>query len=219
MATRFVCLGPPGAGKGTQAALISQSLGVPAIATGGIFREAIAGATKIGKQIAQFVNSGILVPDKLTNAIVAERLKEKDCKKGFILDGYPRSLTQAKALDTFLAKAHTPVDRVLYFQVEAPVVVERMGKRRVCSQCGQTYNLVSQPPKEDAICDRCKGPLITRSDDTPDAIRKRLDVYEQTTKPLLDYYGKKNILNVLNASKNVESVAQEVRAVCLGKPQ
>jgi len=218
LGTRFVFLGPPGAGKGTQAALISQALGVPTIATGGIFREAIAGSTKIGKQIAQFVNSGMLVPDKLTNAIVAERLKEKDCKKGFVLDGYPRSLTQAKALDAYLQKAHTPLDRVLYFKVDASVVIERMGKRRVCSQCGQTYNLVSQPPKTEGVCDKCGGRLVTRSDDTPEAIRKRLDVYEQTTKPLLDYYGRKTMLDVLNASASVDVVAREVNAVCLAKP-
>jgi adenylate kinase len=217
MGTRFVFLGPPGAGKGTQAALISQSLAVPAIATGGIFRAAIAGSTKIGKQIAQFVNTGMLVPDKLTNAIVAERLKEKDCKKGFVLDGYPRSLTQAKALDTYLQKAETPLDRVLYFKVDAPVVIERMGTRRVCSQCGTTFNLTSQPPKVEGVCDKCGGKLITRADDTPESIRKRLDVYEETTKPLLDYYGKKNVLDVLNASLSVDVVAQQVNAVCLGK--
>jgi adenylate kinase len=215
MGTRFVFLGPPGAGKGTQAALISTALDVPAIATGGIFREAIAKATKIGKQIGQFVNSGLLVPDKLTNAIVAERLKETDCKRGFILDGYPRSLTQAKALDSFLQKAQTPLDRVLYFKVDAAVVIDRMGKRRVCSKCGQTYNLISQPPKEEGRCDKCGSALITRSDDVPEAIRKRLDVYEQTTKPLLEYYGKKNILDVLNASDSVNVVAEEVRKVCL----
>jgi adenylate kinase len=217
MGTRFVFLGPPGAGKGTQAGLISQSLSVPAIATGGIFRAAIAASTKIGKQIAQFVNSGMLVPDKLTNAIVAERLKEKDCQKGFVLDGYPRSLTQAKALDTYLLKAKTPLDRVLYFKVDAPVVIERMSTRRVCSQCGATYNLTSQPTKVEGVCDKCSGKLMTRSDDTPESIRKRLDVYEQTTKPLLDYYGKKNVLDVLNASLSVDVVAQQVNAVCLGK--
>jgi len=217
LGTRFVFLGPPGAGKGTQAALISEVLQVPAIATGGIFRAAISGNTQIGKQIAQFVNSGMLVPDKLTNAIVAERLKEKDCQKGFVLDGYPRSLTQAKSLDTFLAKAETPLDRALYFKVDAAVVIERMGKRRVCSQCGQTYNLVSQPPKVEGKCDRCQGALITRSDDTPEAISKRLAVYEETTKPLLDYYGKKNILEVLNASQPVNIIAEQVKAVCLGK--
>ncbi len=217
MGTRFVFLGPPGAGKGTQAALVSESLKIPAVATGGIFRDAIANATKIGKQIAQFVNSGMLVPDKLTNAIVAERLKEKDCKDGFILDGYPRSLAQAKALDTHLTKQKTPLDRVLYFKVDAAVVVERMGKRRVCSQCATTYNLVSKPSKVEGVCDKCSGSLITRSDDTPEAISKRLSVYELTTKPLLEYYSKKNTLEVLNASLPVDVVAQQVSAVCIKK--
>lgn len=159
MGSRFVFLGPPGAGKGTQAALVSESLGAPAIATGGIFRKAIADESQMGKQISQFVNSGLLVPDKLTNAIVNERLKEKDCKKGFILDGYPRSLAQAKSLDLYLQKARSPLDRVLYFQVDSSVVIDRMGKRRICGQCGQTYNTVSQPSKKAGVCDRCGGGL------------------------------------------------------------
>src|SRR5579871_1789390 len=197
MGSRFVFLGPPGAGKGTQAALTSEKLGVPAIATGAIFRAAIGKETAMGKQVAQFVNSGLLVPDQLTNAVVAERLKEKDCKKGFILDGYPRSLVQAKSLDAFLQKAKTPLDAVLYFKVDAGVVIERMGKRRVCSQCGATYNLVSQPPKHEGKCDKCGSALITRSDDEPASIRKRLEVYEKSTQPLLQFFEKKGILKIL----------------------
>jgi adenylate kinase len=217
MGTRFVFLGPPGAGKGTQAERTSTLIGVPAIATGGIFRTAIAKETAIGKQIAQFVNSGLLVPDKLTNAIVAERLMEKDCKKGFILDGYPRSLVQAKALDTFLLKSHRPLDQVLYFKVDAAMVIERMSKRRICSQCAHTYNLVSQPPKVAGLCDKCQSPLVTRADDEPQAIRKRLEVYEKITSPLLQYYQKKGTLSVLNASLSVEDVARQVAQVCAAK--
>jgi adenylate kinase len=214
MGSRFIFLGPPGAGKGTQADLASQKLGVPAIATGAIFRAAIGKDSAMGRQVAQFVNSGLLVPDKLTNAVVAERLKEKDCKRGFILDGYPRSLVQAKALDTFLQKAKTPLDAVLYFKVDANVVIERMGKRRVCSQCATTYNLVSQPPKHEGKCDKCGGALITRADDTPESITKRLDVYEKTTQPLLQYFEKKDVLKVLQASLPVNDVAKEVADVC-----
>jgi len=217
MGTRFVFLGPPGAGKGTQAALASQLIDVPAIATGGIFREAIAQESAMGKQISQFVNAGLLVPDKLTNAIIAERLESKDCKKGFILDGYPRSLTQAKTLDAYLQKGHRPLDRVLYFKVDAAVVIERMGKRRICSQCGQTYNLVSQPPKKEGVCDKCGGALIMRSDDQPESIRKRLEVYEETTHPLLEYYEKKSVLSVLNASLSVDDVAKQVAAMVEGR--
>lgn len=217
MGTRFVFLGPPGAGKGTQAELASKLVGAPAIATGGIFRDAISKETTMGRQIAQFVNSGLLVPDKLTNAIVAERLKEKDCKTGFILDGYPRSLGQAKALDMFLQKGHSPLDRVLYFKVDAAVVIERMGKRRVCSQCGQTYNLVSQPSKQEGRCDKCGGALMTRSDDQPESIRKRLEIYEETTSPLLKYYEKKAILSILSASLSVQDVAKQVAGILTGK--
>ncbi len=217
MGTRFVFLGPPGAGKGTQAARTSTLIGVPAIATGGIFRAAIAQETAIGKQIAQFVNSGLLVPDKLTNAIVTERLMDKDCKKGFILDGYPRSLVQAKTLDAFLQKSYRPLDQVLYFKVDAAVVIERMSKRRICSQCAQTYNLVSQPPKAAGICDKCQSALVTRADDEPQAIRKRLEVYEKITSPLLQYYQKKGTLSVLNASLSVEDVARQVAQVCAAK--
>lgn len=214
MGTRYVFLGPPGAGKGTQAALASEMIGVPAIATGGIFREAIARQTAMGKQISQFVNSGMLVPDKLTNAIVNARLKEKDCRKGFVVDGYPRNLAQAKTLDTYLHNAHGPLDGILYFKVDASVVVDRMGKRRICSQCGQTYNLLSQPPQQNGRCDRCLGPLVMRTDDQPEAIRKRLEVYEEATTPLLNYYEKKGLLNVLNASQSVKEVSAQVQGIC-----
>jgi len=217
MGSRFVFLGPPGAGKGTQAILVSEKLGIPAIATGAIFRAAISKETAMGKQVAQFVNSGLLVPDPLTNAVVAERLKEKDCKRGFILDGYPRSLIQAKAIDVFLQKAKTPLDAVLYFDVDAAVVIDRMGKRRVCSQCSTTYNLVSQPPKHEGKCDKCGAALITRVDDQPASIRKRLEVYEKTTQPLLQYYEKKGILKMLHASLPVQDVAKEVAQICITK--
>jgi len=214
MAARFVFLGPPGAGKGTQAVLVGEKLGIPAIATGAIFRAAISKESAMGREVAQFVNSGLLVPDKLTNAVVAERLKEKDCKKGFVLDGYPRSLVQAKALDVILSKAKTPVDVVLYFNVSADVVIDRMGKRRVCSQCGTTYNLVSQPPAHEGKCDKCGAALIKRVDDEPASIRKRLDVYQVTTKPLLDYYQKAGVLKIVDASAPVAVVTKEVSPIC-----
>ena len=217
MSARFVFLGPQGAGKGTQAILVSGKLGIPAIATGAIFRAAISKESAMGREVSQFVNSGLLVPDKLTNAVVAERLKEKDCKRGFILDGYPRSLVQAKALDAFLSKAKTPVDIVLYFNVNADVVIDRMGQRRVCSQCGTTYNLVSQPPRREGYCDKCGAVLIKREDDQPASIRKRLEVYQGTTKPLLDYYEKKGILKIVDASASVQVVTNEVAPICGAK--
>ncbi len=217
VSARFVFLGPPGAGKGTQAAVVGEKLRIPAIATGAIFRAAIGKETALGKQVAQFVNSGLLVPDKLTNAVVADRLQEKDCQAGFILDGYPRSLVQSKALDAFLGKAKTPLQAVLYFKVDATVVIDRMSKRRVCSQCGATYNLVSQPPAREGKCDKCGGALIARADDTPEAIRNRLAVYEETTQPLLQYYEKKAILRILDASLPVQEVGREVMQICGAK--
>ena len=217
MASRFVFLGPPGAGKGTQAVIESGKLGIPAIAIGTIFRAAISKESVIGREVAQFVNSGLLVPDKLTNAVVAERLKEKDCKRGFILDGYPRSLVQAKALDAFLAKAKSPLDAVLYFSVDVDVVIDRIGKRRACSQCGATFNLVSQPPKREGNCDKCGAFLMMRPDDQPEAIRKRLDVYRETTQPLLQYFEKQKVLKVLEASRSVPVVAKDVSQLCGAK--
>ena len=193
---------------------MSEKRHIPAIATGAIFRAAMGKDSAMGKQVAQFVNSGLLVPDQLTNAVVAERLKEKDCQKGFILDGYPRSLVQAQSLDEFLQKAKTPLDAVLYFNVDAAVVIERMGQRRVCSQCATTYNLVSQKPKVEGKCDKCGAALIMRTDDQPDSIRKRLEVYEQTTQPLLKYYEQKGVLKILHASLPVEAVAKEVALIC-----
>lgn len=203
-------LGPPGAGKGTQAARLKERLRVPAIVTGLIFREAIGAGSAMGKQVAQFVNAGMLVPDKLTIAVVNDRLSKKDCKEGFILDGYPRTLAQAKALDLYLARHKRILEKVLYFKVDFPVVVERMSHRRICSQCGRTYNQITQPPAVAGRCGECQGALVTRTDDTPEAIQRRLKVYEESTRPLLDYYTKKGILKILDASQKVEAVQATV---------
>jgi adenylate kinase len=214
MLSRLVLLGPPGAGKGTQSPLIKEHLKVPTIATGAIFREAMANDRAIGKEIAQFVNAGLLVPDQLTNAIVVKRLKHPDCTHGFILDGYPRSLNQAKALDAYLKKIAQPLEKVLYFKVDPAVVVERMGLRRVCAQCGTSYNLVSHPSKVEGVCDVCGGELIMRTDDAPEAIRKRLQVYSETTSPLLAYYEKKGILSMVDASQSVEAITRQLAKYC-----
>jgi adenylate kinase len=214
MGSRFVLLGPPGAGKGTQSAILSERRGIPVVATGNIFRYAIANETTMGKQVAQFVHSGLLVPDELANAVVADRLGRDDCQNGFILDGYPRSIGQAEAFDIFLQKGRHSLDRVLYFKVEPSVVSERMGKRRVCRQCGTNYNLVFHPPKVENICDRCGAGLMTRTDDRPETIQSRLAIYEKTTRPLLEYYERTGILRVVHASKTVPEVSQELQKYC-----
>jgi adenylate kinase len=213
MLSRLVFLGPPGAGKSTQSAIASEKLGIPDIATGAIFREAIARGNALGKEISQFVNSGLLVPDKLTNAIVVERLKKEDCAKGYILDGYPRSLDQAQALDLFLKKKGEPLEKVLYIKVEPDIVAKRMAQRRICSKCSTPYNLMSQPPKKEGLCDRCGGELIPRADDKPESIRKRLQTYQQITTPLRDYYAKQNVLTILDASQTVEVIAKEIASI------
>jgi adenylate kinase len=213
----FVFLGPPGAGKGTQAGYVSEALELPIIGTGSIFREAIAENSALGKQISKYVHEGLLVPDQLTNAVVVDRVQHSDCKRGFILDGYPRSIAQAKSLEQLLDKHHHTLETVLYFKVEASVVATRMGKRRVCRQCGQTYNLATNPPKQDRKCDNCGGELLIRSDDQPEAIRKRLEIYDETTSLLRHYYEDQNLLHVINASLSVQEVTEQVRAFCVGR--
>jgi len=214
MLSHLVFLGSPGAGKSTQASIVTHTLGVPAIGTGTIFREAISNESSLGKEIAQFINSGLLVPDKLTNAIVVDRLRQPDCARGFILDGYPRSLNQAKSLDTYMRKAGLSLDKVLFFKVDASVVANRLGLRRVCVKCHANFNLVSNPPKKDGVCDVCAGPLTMRDDDNPDSIRKRLQVYEEITSPLLSYYEETKRLKVLDAAQPVNVVAKEVALIC-----
>jgi len=206
----YIFLGPPGAGKGTQAAQVSEKLNIPAIATGNMFREAMTKNSKLGKDISQFVNSGFLVPDRLTNAVLTNRIDEDDCQNGFILDGYPRSLEQAIILEEHLAKTGRQLTTVFYFKVEPLIVVERMAHRRICKDCGHPYNTVSQPSRLPTICDKCSGLLIQRADDHPEAIAKRLAVYEQTTKPLLSFYEDKGLLSVVSASQSVSDVNQSV---------
>ena len=210
MLSRLVFLGYPGAGKGTQATIASKTLGIPIVATGAIFREAIANNTALGNEVSQFVNCGLLVPDKLTNAVVVDRLKKEDCAKGFLLDGYPRSLGQAKALDAHLAKVKHPLEKVIYFEVDVTVVVNRIGQRRICSKCGTIFNLVSHPPIKADACDRCGGELIMRVDDSPESIRRRLQIYNDNTRPLLDYNKQRGILNVLDASLSVDAASKAV---------
>ena len=210
MLSRLVFLGYPGAGKGTQATVASKKIGIPIVATGAIFREAIAKGSALGKEVSQFVNCGLLVPDKLTNAVIVERLKKDDCAKGFLLDGYPRSLGQAKALDVHLAKVKHPLEKVIYFEVDVTVVVNRIGQRRICSKCGTIYNLASHPPKQADVCDRCNAELVMRVDDKPESIRRRLQIYNDNTRPLLDYYRQQGILNVLDASMSVDAASKAV---------
>ncbi|ODN30350.1 adenylate kinase [Fervidobacterium thailandense] len=204
----LIFLGPPGAGKGTYAKHVSQKYGIPHISTGDIFREAIANGTELGRKVQDIVNSGQLVPDEITNALVEERLAKEDCVNGFILDGYPRTIPQALALDEMLKKLHKELHGAIYFEVDEETVVKRISTRRVCSSCGRVYNVITLPPKVEGVCDECGGTLIQRDDDKEDVVRNRYRVYIEKTSPLIEYYRNQNKLFTLDGRKSVEEVVE-----------
>jgi len=206
-------LGPPGAGKGTQAKRVSKKYGVPHIATGDIFREIIASSSEIGKKVEKYVKSGELVPDEIVNKIVRERLSRPDCRDGFILDGYPRTVEQAKALDRALENAGEKLDLVIELEVSDDEIVRRLSNRRVCRNCGAIYHLINNPPKIPGKCDKCQGELYQREDDREDIIRNRLRVYRERTKPLIDYYLKRGILVKVNGNPKVNEVWEQIRKI------
>ncbi len=184
----LILLGPPGAGKGTQAAMIVEKYNIPHISTGDIFRENIKNGTKLGKKAKSYMDKGELVPDSLVIEIAEDRLRKEDCKEGFLLDGFPRTVEQAVALDAFLADEGKKVDHVLDIDVDKPELLKRITGRRVCQACGATFHVTGMPPKVEGVCDKCGGELIQRADDTVETAENRIEVYNSQTKPLLDYY-------------------------------
>ena len=184
----LILLGPPGAGKGTQAAMIVEKYNIPHISTGDIFRENIKNGTKLGKKAKAYMDKGELVPDSLVIEIAEDRLRKEDCKEGFLLDGFPRTVEQAVALVAFLADEGKKVDHVLDIDVEKPELLKRITGRRVCQACGATFHVTGMPPKVEGVCDKCGGELIQRADDTVETAENRIEVYNSQTKPLLDYY-------------------------------
>lgn len=191
---RLVLLGPPGAGKGTQAQVLSKDLDLPHISTGDMLREALKAATPLGLKAKATMEKGELVPDEVVIALVKERLVKEDAKKGFILDGFPRTPEQARSLDKNLEGLQMPLDLVLYFKTTLPVIIKRLSGRRVCGKCGKNYHVTNFKPKVEGVCDICGGKLVQRPDDKEETIEQRLKVYEEQTAPLIDYYKKKNIL-------------------------
>lgn len=202
----LILLGAPGAGKGTQAELLTKQLNIPSISTGNMLREAIANGTDLGKQVKQYMDEGALVPDELILDIVAERVAQPDCANGFILDGVPRTLAQAEALEARGVK----IDHVISIEVADSEIEGRMTGRRVCSKCGASYHIVANPPKAEGICDLCGGELMIRKDDAPETVRKRLEVYHASTEVLKDFYGKLGRLRLVNGSQAIEDANKDI---------
>lgn len=206
----MILLGLPGVGKGTQAKKLESELEIPHIATGDIFRKAIKNKTPLGKKAKSFIDAGELVPDEVTIGIVEERLKESDCENGFILDGFPRTIAQAEALDQILAEQNRELDLVIYLQAEIDVLVERLAGRRVCVDCGATYHVKNDPPEVEGVCDKCGGEVIQRSDDQEETVKKRIEVNKDKTAKLADYYQKKGILHEVESIGGIDKVQKRL---------
>ena len=207
---RTILLGPPGAGKGTQAVNIVDKYGIPHISTGDIFRANIKNGTELGKKAQEYMNRGELVPDDLVIEIATTRLLEDDCKNGFLLDGFPRTVYQAEKLDEFLAAHGSKIDKVLDIAVEKEELITRLTGRRVCKACGASYHVVNIPPKAEGICDRCGGELMQRADDNLETVENRIDVYEAQTKPLVDYYENAGNIAHIDGATELDNVFADI---------
>lgn len=210
---KIVLFGPPGAGKGTQAKSICNKFSVPHISTGDIFRKNISEKTPLGIQAKEIIDKGLLVSDELTIRIVEDRLKMEDCKEGFLLDGFPRTIKQAEALTDFLAKNGDEIDYALLIDVPKEFIVERMTGRRVCLNCGASYHIKFNPSKQVGICDTCGSEIIQRKDDSEETVQERFSVYDNQTQPLIEYYKNKGILSVVDGTKPINDVFRSISDV------
>ena len=206
----MILLGLPGVGKGTQAKKLEENLEIPHIATGDIFRKAIKNETPLGKKAKSFIDAGELVPDEVTIGIVEERLTEADCEDGFILDGFPRTINQAEALDEILAEQNRKLDLAIYLQAEIDILIKRLAGRRVCEDCGAVYHIENDPPEVKGVCDKCGGELIQRSDDQEKTVKKRIEVNKEKTAKLADYYQNKGILHEVQSTGGIDKVQQRL---------
>ncbi len=209
----LILLGPPGAGKGTQAKKIVEKYGIPHIATGDILRDAVAKGTELGKKAKEYMDRGELVPDDIVIGIVKERLQQPDCEKGFLLDGFPRTLKQAEALDEMLKELGKKIDAVIYIDVPEEEIVKRIVNRRTCRKCGAVYHLIYAPPKEPNKCDKCGGELYQRDDDKEETVRQRFRVYMENTAPLIEYYEKKGLLYRVDGTKSIDEVFAQIEEI------
>ncbi|HAK59861.1 MAG TPA: adenylate kinase [Nitrospiraceae bacterium] len=213
---RLVLLGAPGAGKGTQAKMLIEKYTIPQISTGDILRKAVADGTPLGKEAKVIMDQGGLVSDKIVLGLVEERVKQPDCQGGFILDGFPRNTAQAEALDTMLSDMKMPLTVALAVDVDQSELLKRLTGRRTCKGCQQMYNIFFTPPKSDSKCDKCGGDLFQRDDDKEETIKKRLEVYNQQTAPLIDYYSRKNIMKSVQGTGSIEDIFTKVTAALGG---
>ena len=207
---KIVLLGPPGAGKGTQAKSISNRYSIPLISTGDIFRKNISENTPLGIEAKSYMDNGQLVPDEVTINMVKDRLQQDDCKNGYLLDGFPRTVHQAEALDNFLTEREESIDTALLIEVPKEFILERMTGRRVCPSCGASYHIKFNPPTNDGKCDLCGSDVIQRKDDTEETVKERLDVYENQTQPLIDFYKNKKQLSVVDGTQAINEVFESI---------
>lgn len=207
---KIILLGPPGAGKGTQAKSISNRYSIPHISTGDIFRKNMSENTPLGIEARRYIDNGQLVPDEVTIDMVKERLKEDDCKKGYLLDGFPRTVVQAEALQDFLNQRDEKLDTALCIEVPNDFILERMTGRRVCPSCGASYHVKFNPTKISGKCDVCGSDIIQRADDVEETVKERLDVYERQTQPLIDFYKERNLLSVVDGTKAINKVFESI---------
>ncbi len=213
---KLIIMGPPGAGKGTQAAYIKEYYHIPHISTGDMFREAIKEETDLGLEAKSYIEKGALVPDSVTIGLVEERLSKPDCKNGFLLDGFPRTIPQAKALDEILHNLKMKLDAVVNIAVDESVLVDRIVGRRVCINCGAGYHIRNQQPKQEGICDVCGGSLIQRKDDTEETVVNRLKVYASQTKPLLEYYENLHLVKSVNGIGDIQEIFKNIQMLLGG---
>ena len=210
---KIIMLGAPGAGKGTQAQRIAEKYGIPHISTGDIFRANIKNGTELGKKAKAFMDQGLLVPYELTVDLVMDRISQPDCKEGYILDGFPRTIPQAEALTEALAKIGEKMDYAINVEVPDENIIDRMSGRRACVACGGTYHIKYNPTKKEGICDACGGELILRDDDKPETVKQRLEVYHTQTQPLIDYYTKEGILKEVDGTQDLQKVFDDITAI------
>ncbi len=207
----IILMGPPGAGKGTQAEMMAKEFSVPHVSTGDIFRSAIKEGTEMGKKAKEYMDKGALVPDEIVVGIMKERLQKPDCAEGVLLDGFPRTAEQAEALDEVLQELGMSIDAVVNVEVEDEELVSRLTGRRVCQKCGTTYHVKHNPPKVRNICDHCGGELYQRSDDTVETVKERLSVYNRQTKPIIDFYQRKGLYVSVDGSQKINEVSEEIK--------